>query len=535
MNARVCIKGMIFVKILVKTPHMKQKIMLGLFSTLTAFFAQAQSGNVQDLPPIDELGTGMFMGHQGGLYPNGSNHMPATFYADAVEMARSVQPLDKNGKPDPNGRIGLIALGASTVAMFSKGLEEQVPGAQGVNKEIVFVNCGIGGQDLSDIMDPAANFWSVIDSRVKEAGMSLDQVQVLWFQEDNLRNRDNDFDLRVNKLTDEFTYMVRFCKERYPNLKLFYVSGRHTTEFMPADAKDKHREPKAYLNGWVCKKLIENQINGDPQLAYKGQNAVAPLILWGPYFWTQGAKPRSDGYAVSPDLFSNDGVHPNEKGIDRIAGDLVRFWQTDPVSQLWFLENPSEPGATAGDALAVEPYMHMVINSTEVQTIAYNGIDPEFNFMLLRDSVVIIKKQLNREEQVRVEVKEPGTYKFLIADATHAYAGKISVDSALQVTLIKEMADTKPGKTIDPNAPAWVVNGANKLPKLKRVLDPHTNVKCVISDGGKEVLVIEDVLNKHTDLNAALDRGEYTISFYDEQGKQIKLPEEFKSMVRIKY
>ncbi len=515
---------------------MKRRLMLSFLSALSAFFAQGQSSNVNELPPIDELGTGTFMGHQGGLYPNGSNVMPEAFYADAIEMARSIQPLDKSGKPSPDGRIGLIGLGASTVAMFGNGLDKQVPAATGVNQDLVFVNCGIGGQDLSDIMNPDANFWTVIDSRVTAAGLTLDQVQVLWFQEDNLRNKDNDFDLRVNQLTKDFTYMARFCKTHYPNLKLFYVSGRHTTEFMPAEAKDKHREPKAYLNGWACKQLIENQINGDPQLAYKGENAVAPLILWGPYFWTQGEKPRADGYAITRDLISNDGVHPTDKGIDRIAKDLVQFWRTDAVSQLWFLENPEAPGVSSNDALAVEPYMHVIINNTQVQSIAFNDIDPEFNFVLLMDSTVVQKQTLTRADQLHVMVNNPGIYKFLIADATHAYAGKIEVDSSLQVKLVEEKSETKPGKVIDPNQPAWVVNGANKLPKLKRILGSNDIVKCIISDGsGKEVLVIEDVLHKHTDLNLALERGEYVVTFFDEKGKQITLPEEFKSTVRIKY
>lgn len=515
---------------------MKRKLMLGLFATISAFFAQGQSSDVNELPPIDELGTGTFMGHQGGLYPNGSNEMPPAFYADAVEMAKSIQPLDKSGKPSADGQIGLIALGASTVAMFSNGLEKQVPATAGINNELVFVNCGIGGQDLSDIMDPTANFWGVIDSRVKAAGLTLEQVQVLWFQEDNLRNKDNGFDARVNQLTKEFAYMARYCKEHYPNLKLFYVSGRHTTEFMPAEAKDKHREPKAYLNGWACKQLIEKQINGDPELAYKGENAVAPLILWGPYFWTQGEKPRSDGYAITRDLISSDGVHPSDKGIQRIAKDLVDFWRTDPVSQLWFLENPQTPADVPGDALPVEPYMHLVVNSTEIQSIAYNGIDPEFNFMLLRDTVVVQKELLVRNEEVLVRVSEPGIYKFLIADATHAYAGKIEVDSSLQVQVLQDKPTTKPGKTIDPNQPAWVVNGANKLPKLKRLLGSNDIVKCVMKDSaGKEVLSIEDILHKHTDLNELLEQGVYQVTFYDEKGKVIALPEEFKTTVRIKY
>lgn len=518
---------------------MKQLMMLSIFSLFGSLFVKAQSGNVNELPPINELGTGTFMGRQGGLYPNGSNEMPANFYADAMAMARSVQPLNASGTPDPNGKIGFVTIGASTVAMFSRGLEDHVPNYPGVNKELVFVNCGIGGQDLSDIMDPMANYWKTIDARVKAAGLTLDQVQVIWFQEDNLRNRDNDFEGRINALTKDFTYMVRMCKERYPNAKLFYISGRHTTDFMPADGKDKHREPKAYINGWVCKQLIENQINGDPQLNYKGADAVAPLILWGTYFWTQGEKPRADGYQLTRDMIVSDGVHPTDKGVEKVSTDLVQFWATDPVSQQWFLENPMD-GQVVIDPVATESTMAVYINNALVQSIAYSGIDEQFKFMLLQDTVVVKNQQFKRDSVIRIDNIAGGEYKFLVADATHAYAAKISVDEAGKVTVVDEKSGdnpkNKPGKTIDPDAPAWVVNGANKLPKLRRVLDPNKDVDCVITDAkGAEVLRIDDVLNKHTDLNAALERGEYKVTFYDANGKEILLPAEFNAMVRIKF
>lgn len=56
----------------------------------------------------------------------------------------------------------------------------------------------------------------------------------------------------------------------------------------------------------------------------------------GTLFWTQGDKPRADGYTWNKQLVSNDGVHPTDAGIQRVSKDLVDFWSIDPVSQLWF-------------------------------------------------------------------------------------------------------------------------------------------------------------------------------------------------------
>ncbi len=517
---------------------MTRIIMLSIFSAFFTLFAKAQSDDVSQLPPLTELGTGTFKGHQGGLYPNGSNAMPPEFYNDAVEVASSIRPLDKNGNADANGEIGLVALGASTVAMFSKGLEKMLSKNNEINNELNFVNCGIGGQDMSDIMNPEANFWSAIDARVKAAGMTLDQVQVIWFQEDNLRTRETDLDARGKSLLNDFTYMVQFCKKHYPNLKLFYVSGRHTTDFMPSDAKDKHREPRAYINGWACKWLIEKQINGDKELNYKGENAVAPLILWGPYFWTQGDKPRSDGYTWTPSHVTPDGVHPTDAGVEKVSKDLVDFWQTDPVSKIWFLENP-------GEAVLITDlnYMHISINKTVVEDILFSDISDNFRIVILKDSTVVFRHEKEtKKEQLEIQINEKGNYKFLITDENEkAFAGKFIVDEALKVSVdnskpSKEVNDSLSANYIDPNAPAWIVNGANKLPKLKRVLGGHPFVKVVvINSAGKTVSEIEDVLNKHTDLNELLERGEYALKFYDNDGTEILLPEEFRSMVRIKY
>lgn len=511
-----------------------------IISLLTGFISmnlRAQSTDVNKLIPINELGTGTFLNHQGGLYPNGSNQMPPEFYNDAITMASSIEPLNKSGQADPSGKIGLIALGASTVAMFGNGLEEMLPRTPGIDKSIRFVNCGIGGQDLSKIMDPVASFWQVIDSRVEAAGMSLEQVQVLWIQEDNLKNKSGDLDERGKALVNDFTNIVQFCKKHYPNLKLFYVTGRHTTDFMPADGKDKHREPRAYVNGWASKWLIEKQIEGDKDLNYKGENAVAPLILWGPYFWTQGDKPRKDGYSWSPSLVSKDGIHPSDEGITRVSQDLIDFWKTDPVSRVWFMENPG-----AISQLQELDYMNIVINNTVINKILYDDISDNFRVMILKDSVVVYNKEPEHKvDNLKIEVKEPGNYKYVITDEkSRAFAAGFVVNMELSIDNIQKnidkVNDSISTNYIDPNAPAWVVNGVNKIAKLNRVLNGHSTVKVIVTDDSGTVLYTgEDVLNSHTDLNKHLERGEYIMKFYDADGTEIMLPEEFRSAVRIKY
>lgn len=521
---------------------MKKLILLTMITSLLTGFMRAQVADVSDLPPLDELGKNEYKGHTGGLYPDGSNSMPPAFYNDAVDMAKSVQPLDENGKPSANGKIGLVSVGASTVTMFARGLETQLPKVKGLNKELVFVDCAIGGQDLSKIMIPSANFWTVVDQRLVDASVSREQVQVVFFQEDNLKNRSADLDGRGKGLVADFTYMAQFLKQHYPNLKIIYLTGRHTTAFMPVEGKDKHREPRAYINGWACKWVIENQINGDPELSFKGPDAKAPLLMWGPYFWTQGTKQRADGYTWGPELLSQDGIHPNDAGIERVAKDLIDFWKQDPVSQLWFYETP---GTVASSDLS---YMNLMINKTMVDKILYSDLNEKIRVMVLKDTIVVYdKKNVSKKESYEITLKDAGDYKYLISDeTTKAFAGKFTVKddgsveveqkSSAEIPDSATSSNVNPKDVVDPNAPAWMVNGNNKMPKLKRILGDQDYVKAVFTDlKGNTILEVEDILNKHSDLNEALERGEYKVTFYDKSGQVIEIPEEFSDSVRIKY
>jgi hypothetical protein len=72
------------------------------------------AGTGSPIVPIPDLGTGSYLGSQGGLYPSGTNVRPAGHDSDGVALATGIQPLDANGNPDlVNGKYVLLSIGMS--------------------------------------------------------------------------------------------------------------------------------------------------------------------------------------------------------------------------------------------------------------------------------------------------------------------------------------------------------------------------------------------------------------------------------------
>jgi len=66
---------------------------------------------------------------------------------------------------------------------------------------------------------------------------------------------------------------------------------------------------------------------------------------------------------------------------------------------------------------------------------------------------------------------------------------------------------------------SYIVNGKDKLPKLKRLYGEDTVLTLVAHDlAGNELLRVEDVYHTATNLNELLGAGEYKILFYDASG-----------------
>jgi hypothetical protein len=311
-----------------------------LLFSLALISAHAQNCLVTSvgLPPLNDLGTGYWNGSQGGLYSNGSNYRTASHNAAGLNIASQIMPLDTSGNIDvANGKIVWLSIGMSNTTQETQAFLPMANSFPGKNPKLVLVDGAQGGQDIDVIINPNANFWTVINQRLATNGLTNRQVQVVWFKQAEAGPNDSAFASYPDSLKLKFKRAIQLIKDKFPRARLCYMSSRiyagyATTQLNP--------EPYAWYSGWSVKRLIEDQVNGDTSLTYTGINARAPWLAWGPYLWADGTTPRSDGLTwLCPTDYSSDGTHPSTAGRQKVAQLLLDFFTTDSTTTPWFLDS----------------------------------------------------------------------------------------------------------------------------------------------------------------------------------------------------
>ncbi|HEY0696784.1 MAG TPA: hypothetical protein VGD43_03135, partial [Micromonospora sp.] len=144
--------------------------------------------------PINDLGSGSYLGFQGGLYPGGSNAVPVAHRTVGVNRALRVQPLDTSGTPSANGRYVLLSIGMSnTTQEFCSGdasgcapysfIGQAAADPQVNHDKMAIVDGAAGGQTASTWDSPTdANYDRVRDTRLAPLGLTERQVQVVWLK-----------------------------------------------------------------------------------------------------------------------------------------------------------------------------------------------------------------------------------------------------------------------------------------------------------------------------------------------------------------
>jgi hypothetical protein len=298
------------------------------------------------LIPLNDLGSAPYAyGYYGGLWEEGSNTIPADHAAAGLRRTALIQPLDTDGNPSPDGRIGFIAAGFDETSRIANAFSANTH----LPPNVTFVNAAAPGLDAAHwVLYRDANYDRVRDRVLAPAGLSEKQVQAAWIEleTDNpyspLPIQDSDA-YRLKSLLSE---SLRAMKKRWPNLQVAYLSSRvyggyATTHWNP--------EPYAYEAGLTVRWTILGQITlmrtgylWDSRIGdVNYEKGSAPWITWGPYLWADGTNPRSDGLTWTRDDFEPDGETLSEAGAMKGAALLRSFLMNEPTAQwLRIIERP---------------------------------------------------------------------------------------------------------------------------------------------------------------------------------------------------
>jgi hypothetical protein len=274
-----------------------------------------------------------YKGEDGGLYGGGRNEPPEVHRRAAEEAVKAITPLDADGKPVKDGKIVLIALGMSNTYGEFRLFKELADRDPQKSADVLLVNCAVGGAGVSSWAKPRSGTWQKVDERLKEAGVTAEQVQAAWIKHAEAGPWPDTSPLEyARKVKDDLAASLAITRSTFPNLKVAYLSSRIYGGYNIAGLRRVNPEPFAYETAFSVRWVILEQIERE-----KKGKVAGPVLLWGPYLWADGVKPRkSDKLVWERKDLGQDGVHPSPSGGQKVARLLLDFFKNDPGAKTWF-------------------------------------------------------------------------------------------------------------------------------------------------------------------------------------------------------
>jgi len=301
-----------------------------------------QAGTSNPLVDLPDLGTGSYLGAEGGLYPGGSNVRPPTHESDGLDLANGIVPLDSNGNYSPTGKYVLLSIGVSiSRTMFSQfNLTEAVDPQ--INPSLVIVNGAIDGTESTYWRNFNDGSWqTVLNFYLPYANVTPKQVVAVWAMIPHSQPS-GVFPADMTEQINDVISAIQNMQIYFPNLKLAYLESMHYGGYSTSNIVP---EPYSYETGFAMQTIIADQINGDPALNYNPNNGpvVAPWLSWGTYDWANGmlangpATNLTSGLEWSCGDLGPDGIHASTVGKNKDAALITSFFKSDETATPWYL------------------------------------------------------------------------------------------------------------------------------------------------------------------------------------------------------
>jgi hypothetical protein len=238
--------------------------------------------------------------------------------------------------------------------------------------------------------------------------------------------------------------IVHAIQIRYPNVKIIYSSTKGAM-YMSAVGNPEWVggpiEPFNHDAAWGVKWVIEDQINGAPDLNYDPTRGPvkAPWLSWGPYYWSypDGTPRDYDGFVWTRADIAEDGLHPSLSGLTKYATMLLGQMTTDPTATPWFLK----PGAPTNHPPAIEKAANVAANPVSGMTTVLSvlgeddGGEPNLTYTWSYSGpadVIFSTNGPNRAKNTTVVFRSAGRYTLRV---TIADAGGLTAISSIAVTV----------------------------------------------------------------------------------------------------
>lgn len=327
------------------------------------------------LVPLTDMGDQKYKDQDGGLYGGGSNEPPEAHAALARKALAQILPRDADGKPAADGKVVMVSIGMSNTTMEFRVFKQMGDADPTKSPHVVIVDTAQGGRSAGawakslsgntrrsrtpregqeyrgtpgentpdqEKYGAAHTVWEEADRRVRLAGCTPRQVQVAWIKVAGSVKKP--YPDHLAEYEGHLEKIATLAKARWPNLQIAYLSSRIYAGYATSLLNP---EPWSYESAFGVRAVILKQAKGDAGLnADPARGEVkAAVLLWGPYMWADGTKPRkSDGFAWEQKNFGADGTHPSSSGTKKVGEQLLRFLTTNPLAKPWFTGKPATNG-----------------------------------------------------------------------------------------------------------------------------------------------------------------------------------------------